>query len=104
MIMQNVPSLRYVLLDAGFHGHKSDYTSSKDPIDEAGIDVIGKKLNLGRWNFYGALYVGSPKDSSNTMWLTMSTGARRDPQRALETHQGSLLYHQRCKILLPRGH
>lgn len=40
-------------------GHKSDYTSSKEPIDDATTDAIGKKLNLGRWNFYGALYVSS---------------------------------------------
>ncbi|KAF4311966.1 FAD-linked oxidase [Botryosphaeria dothidea] len=66
MIMQNVPSLRYVLLDAGFHGHRSDYTSSKDPIDEVGVDAIGKKLNLGRWNFYGALY--GPEEIRNAHW------------------------------------
>ncbi|EKG15142.1 FAD-linked oxidase [Macrophomina phaseolina MS6] len=66
MIMQNVPTLRYVLLDAGFHGHKSDYTSSEEPIDEAGIDAISKKLSLGRWNFYGALY--GPEEIRNAHW------------------------------------
>ncbi|GME35197.1 FAD-linked oxidase [Neofusicoccum parvum] len=66
MVMQNVPSLRYVLLDAGFSGHKSDYTSSKEPIDDAGVDAIAKKLNLGHWNFYGALY--GPEEIRNAHW------------------------------------
>ena len=58
MIIQNVPTFRHILLDAGVMGNKKSYTSSSDPIDDAGLDVIAKKLNLGRWNFYGALYVG----------------------------------------------
>ncbi|KAL1616436.1 hypothetical protein SLS56_011410 [Neofusicoccum ribis] len=66
MVMQNVPSLRYVLLDAGFSGQKSDYTSSKEPIDDAGVDAIAKKLNLGHWNFYGALY--GPEEIRNAHW------------------------------------
>lgn len=57
MVLQNVPTLRHILLDAGVVGRKKDYTSSNGPVDEAGLDAICKKLNLGRWNFYGALYV-----------------------------------------------
>ena len=40
-------------------GPKTQYTSSTDPIDDEGLDAIAKKLNLGRWNFYGALYVSA---------------------------------------------
>ncbi|KAL1627794.1 hypothetical protein SLS54_002060 [Diplodia seriata] len=65
-VIQNVPTLRYVLLDAGMMGHKSDYTSSTDPIDDATADAIGKKLNLGRWNFYGALY--GPEEIRTATW------------------------------------
>lgn len=57
MIIQNVPTIRHILLDAGVMGKKTDYTSSDDPVDEACLEEIAKKLNLGRWNFYGALYV-----------------------------------------------
>lgn len=60
MVIQNVPTMRHILLDAGVMGKKTDYTSSTEPIDDAGMDAIAKKLNLGRWNFYGALYVGVP--------------------------------------------
>lgn len=59
MVLQNVPTIRHILLDASVMGHKSDYTSSTDPIDDEGLDAIAKKLNLGRWNFYGALYVSA---------------------------------------------
>ena len=57
MVLQNVPTIRHILLDASVMGPKTHYTSSANPIDDEGLDVIAKKLNLGRWNFYGALYV-----------------------------------------------
>lgn len=57
MILQNVPTIRHILLDAGVMGTKADYTSSTEPIDDVGLDAIAAKLKLGRWNFYGALYV-----------------------------------------------
>ena len=63
MVLQNVPTLRHILLDAAVMGKKADYTSSNEPIDDAELDAIAEKLNLGRWNFYGALYASSPKSS-----------------------------------------
>lgn len=57
MIIQNVPTLRHILMDAGILGKRSDYTLDDGPIDDAGLEAISKKLNLGIWNFYGALYV-----------------------------------------------
>lgn len=57
MVLQNVPTIRHILLDAAVMGTKSDYTPTKGPLDDAALDVIAKQLNLGRWNFYGALYV-----------------------------------------------
>lgn len=59
MVLQNVPTIRHILLDASVMGPKTQYTSSTDPIDDEGLDAIAKKLNLGRWNFYGALYVSA---------------------------------------------
>lgn len=67
MILQNVPTLRHVLLDAAVLAPKEKYTSDPTkPLDEAELNAIARKLNLGRWNFYGALYVWPPLRNVNT--------------------------------------
>ncbi|KAL3460939.1 hypothetical protein BJX64DRAFT_300455 [Aspergillus heterothallicus] len=67
MILQNVPTLRHILIDAAVLGPKSSYTSNTNkPLDDAELDAIAKKLNLGRWNFYGALY--GPEPIRNLHW------------------------------------
>ena len=66
MVLQNVPTIRHILLDASVMGPKTHYTSSTAPIDDVGLDAIAKKLNLGRWNFYGALYVSTSHPSQPT--------------------------------------
>jgi hypothetical protein len=66
MILQNVPTLRHVLLDAAVHGDRKSYTNSSKPLTDAEIDAIAAKLNLGRWNFYGALY--GPPPVREVMW------------------------------------
>ena len=66
MIIQNVPSLRHVLLDAAVAGSKKTYYAGDDPIPDAELDKIAKKLNLGRWTFYGALY--GPEPIRNCLW------------------------------------
>jgi len=66
MILQNVPSLRHVLLDAAVAGTKKDYYAGDDPIPDAELNNIAKKLNLGRWTFYGALY--GPEPIRNVLW------------------------------------
>jgi hypothetical protein len=57
MVIQNVPTLRHILLDAAVYGDKKSYTSSDKPLNDEELDEIAKKLDLGRWNFYGAAYV-----------------------------------------------
>lgn len=57
MVLQNVPTLRHILLDAAVAGDKASYTDKKGPLNDQEIDAIAKKLDLGRWNFYGAVYV-----------------------------------------------
>lgn len=57
MVLQNVPTIRHILLDAAVMGPKTDYTSKSEPLSDEELDGIAEKLNLGRWNFYGALYV-----------------------------------------------
>lgn len=55
-ILQNVPTIRHILLDAAVRGSKSSWTSTKGPIGDDEINHIAQRLNLGRWNLYGALY------------------------------------------------
>ncbi|KAJ5950514.1 uncharacterized protein N7479_008927 [Penicillium vulpinum] len=50
----------HIILDAAVLGINADYTSTKGPLDNDELDVIGKRLNLGRWDFYGALYGPEP--------------------------------------------
>ncbi|KAJ5119071.1 hypothetical protein N7476_011423 [Penicillium atrosanguineum] len=66
MILQNVPTIRHILMDAAVLGTKTEYTSTKGPLDDAELDGIAKRLNLGRWNFYGALY--GPESTRNALW------------------------------------
>ncbi|KAL4944869.1 hypothetical protein BDV06DRAFT_186309 [Aspergillus oleicola] len=67
MILQNVPTLRPTLVDAAVLGPKSSYTSDiHSPFEESEINEIAKKLNLGRWSFYGALY--GPEPIRNIHW------------------------------------
>jgi len=66
MVLQNVPTIRHILMDAGCLGTKAHYTSTKGPLDDAEIDAIAKRLNLGRWNFYGALY--GPEPARKALW------------------------------------
>ncbi|THW33515.1 FAD-linked oxidase-like protein [Aureobasidium pullulans] len=66
MVLQNVPTLRHVLLDAAVHGNKKSYTESTKPLTDVEIDEIAKKIGLGRWNFYGALY--GPAPIRDAMW------------------------------------
>ncbi|PQE13964.1 vanillyl-alcohol oxidase protein [Rutstroemia sp. NJR-2017a BBW] len=66
MVIQNVPSIRHILLDAGVMGTKKSYYDVDRPLNETELDAIASKLNLGRWNFYGALY--GPKLVRDAMW------------------------------------
>lgn len=50
-------------MDAAVHHPKSYYTDSDAALTDAQLDKIAKDLDLGRWNFYGALYVGQPCQS-----------------------------------------
>jgi hypothetical protein len=59
MALQNVPTIRHILLDAAVMAPKTAYSSKTEPLSGGELDEIAKKLNLGRWNFYGALYVSN---------------------------------------------
>lgn len=66
MVLQNVPTLRHVLLDAAVMGDRKSYTDSDKPLTDKEIDDIAEKLGLGRFNFYGALY--GPTPIREVMW------------------------------------
>ncbi|KAL3417591.1 vanillyl-alcohol oxidase [Phlyctema vagabunda] len=66
MVLQNVPTLRHILLDAAVDGTKKAYTDSDLPLTDEELDAIAKKKKLGRWNFYGALY--GPEPVRNVLW------------------------------------
>lgn len=60
MVLQNVPSIRHILLDAAVMGNRKAYKESDELLTDDEMDAIAKKLNLGRWNFYGAVYGPEP--------------------------------------------
>ncbi|KIH92469.1 hypothetical protein SPBR_02819 [Sporothrix brasiliensis 5110] len=60
MVLQNLPTMRHILLDAAVLGTKAEYTDKQGVLGDEELDAIGKKLNLGRWTFYGALYGPEP--------------------------------------------
>ncbi|EXJ91673.1 vanillyl-alcohol oxidase [Capronia epimyces CBS 606.96] len=66
MVLQNVPTIRHLLLDAAVLGDRKAYSNSDKPLTDTEMDVIAKKLNLGRWNFYGALY--GPPPIRDALW------------------------------------
>jgi FAD binding domain len=66
MVLQNVPTIRHILLDAAVFGDRKSYTSSDQPLNDEELDAIAKKLGLGRWNFYGALY--GPPPVRDVLW------------------------------------
>ncbi|CAK7212865.1 hypothetical protein SEUCBS140593_001652 [Sporothrix eucalyptigena] len=67
MVLQNVPTIRHITMDAAVMAPKSAYTNDTDKVlgDEE-LDAIAEKLNLGRWNFYGAIY--GPEPVRQALW------------------------------------
>ncbi|KAK1466950.1 vanillyl-alcohol oxidase [Colletotrichum melonis] len=59
-VIQNVPTIRHLLLDAAVAGNKASYTKKTEPLSDEDLDAIAARLNLGRWNFYGAVYGPEP--------------------------------------------
>lgn len=66
-VIQNVPSIRHILLDAAVLAPKSAYTTNTTaPLTDDELTAIQHKLGLGRWNFYGALY--GPEAVRTAQW------------------------------------
>jgi hypothetical protein len=79
MVLQNVPTFRHILLDAAVYGPKSSYSSSEKPITDEELHKIAAKLNLGRWNFYGAVY--GPKPVRKMLWEAIKSAFSTIPAR-----------------------
>ena len=58
--LQSVPVLRNILLEAGQVSRRSDWYDDDGAIPDEVIDRIKRELNLGYWNFYGAVYGPPP--------------------------------------------
>lgn len=77
-VIQNVPSIRHVLLDAAVLGPKAAYSASTAPLTDAEIAAIQARLGLGRWNFYGALYGPAPVRAAQWGVIEAAFGAIPD--------------------------
>lgn len=102
MVLQNVPTIRHILLDAAVLGHKSEYTSDiSKPLTDAELDAIAEKLNLGRWNFYGALY--GPKPIRDAMWTVVKESFSAIPGAKFyfpeDRHEEHSILHTRHKTM-----
>lgn len=58
-------------------GTRTEYTSVNRPLNDEEIDDIARKLNLGRWNFYGALY--GPAPVREALWQVIQQTFSRIP-------------------------
>jgi len=96
MVLQNVLTRRYILLGAAVHNPKSHYTDKKTALNDEELDKIAKDLDLGRWNFYGAVYGAEPV--RNVLWGVIKDafgkipgakvyfpGDRKEPHSVLRT-------------------
>jgi hypothetical protein len=74
MVLQNVSTLRHILLDAAV----LSYSSKSEPLSDNDLGEISVKLNLGRWNFYGALY--APDLMRKAMWTVIKQAFSQIPR------------------------
>ena len=63
MVLQNVPTIRNVIVDAAVHATKKEHFPNKptnETLTDEEIQHLQDKYNLGFWNFYGAVYGPPP--------------------------------------------
>lgn len=103
MVIQNAPTIRHVLLDAACLKTRAQWTNRPDdntPLTEEEISSIAQQLNLGYWNFYGALYGPEPvrQGAWHTIWgaLQQIPGAKHYFQEDVGPES---ILHSRAKTL-----
>lgn len=79
MVIQNVPTVRSVLMDAAVYGSKAEHTNKgpTEPLTDEELDAIAKKHNIGRWNFYGAMY--GPQPVRDVLWSVIKASFSQIP-------------------------
>jgi hypothetical protein len=73
----NAPTIRNTLIDAAVYGPKSDYTSNKGVLTSEEVDAIAKKIKVGRWNIYGAMY--GPEPMRDLQWAALKASFMEIP-------------------------
>ena len=68
-IIQNAATIRSLVLDAGITTTKSKYYSGKGPIPDSVAKKIMADLDIGMWNFCGALY--GPPTITDALWTVI---------------------------------
>ncbi|KAH6685763.1 hypothetical protein F5X68DRAFT_222685 [Plectosphaerella plurivora] len=76
-IIMNAPTIRNTLIDAAVYGPKSGYTSNKGFLSSPEVDTIAKKIGVGRWNIYGAMY--GPKPMRDIQWGALKSSFMEIP-------------------------
>ncbi|KAK6068101.1 vanillyl-alcohol oxidase [Seiridium cupressi] len=73
----HAPKLENILVAAALAGPRTAYTKSDKPLNEMELDEIARKLKLGRWNLYGALY--GPKVVRDALWSVIKSSFGQVP-------------------------
>ena len=76
-IIMNAPTIRNTLIDAAVLGPKTSYTSNKGVLSSSEVDAIAKKIKVGRWNIYGAMY--GPKPMRDIQWEALKASFMEIP-------------------------
>ncbi|KAM5369630.1 hypothetical protein ACJZ2D_008889 [Fusarium nematophilum] len=76
-VIQNAPTIRNTLIDAAVYGAKKTYTDKEGPLDNSEINAIAEKINVGRWNIYGAMY--GPKPMRDLQWAALKEAFMQIP-------------------------
>ncbi|OAP62015.1 hypothetical protein AYL99_04218 [Fonsecaea erecta] len=103
MVIQNAPTIRSTLLDAAVYAQKSQYTDSKEVLSDSEIDAIAKKIGVGRWNIYGAMY--GPKPMRDLQWEVLKStfmqipGAKYEFPEPLKEGTQKTVLHMREETL-----
>uniref|UniRef100_A0A0B7KR11 FAD-binding PCMH-type domain-containing protein n=1 Tax=Bionectria ochroleuca TaxID=29856 RepID=A0A0B7KR11_BIOOC len=81
-VIMNAPTIRNTLIDAAVYGPKSDYTSNKGVLTSEEVDAIAKKIKVGRWNIYGAMY--GPEPMRDLQWAALKASFMEIPGATYE--------------------
>ncbi|KAF4981332.1 hypothetical protein FDECE_17707 [Fusarium decemcellulare] len=77
-VIQNAPTIRNALIDAAVYAPKAEYTDEKGVLNAKQVDAIAKKIDVGYWNIYGAMYGPKPiRDATYKFASPLEEGQKR---------------------------